>query len=137
MRSLRFLTKIKEKKKRKDNIQKELKKVELKNKRRISNYFDTSVLSLIRKRSRSNSGNFIGVNSQASSDPITGTNGHTEMSPDAKQHQEDLKNFDGMEFNYHMIDKNFVQKRRLEIIKWSKNLYCKENRMVELEKYAK
>ena len=59
------------------------------------------------------------------------------MSPDAKQHAEALKNFEGNEFNYHMIDRDFVQKKRLEIIKWSKNLYCKENRMVQLDKYAK
>ena len=134
MRSLRFLNKIKEKKKRKENIKKELEKVEMKNKRRVSNFFDTSVLSMIRRRSGTTSG----VRSQISSDPMShGTIGNTEMSPDAKQHAEALKNFEGNEFNYHMIDQPFVQKKRLEIIKWSKNLYCKENRMVQLDKYAK
>ena len=104
------------------------------NKRRVSSFFDTTVLSMIRRRSGATSG----VRSQISSDPIShGTIGNTEMSPDAKQHVEALKNFEGNEFNYHMIDRDFVQKKRLEIIKWSKNLYCKENRMVQLDKYAK
>jgi len=56
MRSLRFLNKIKEKKKRKESIKKELEKVEMKNKRRVSNFFDTSVLSMIRRRSGTTSG---------------------------------------------------------------------------------
>ena len=79
----------------------------MKNKRRVSNFFDTSVLSMIRRRS--NSGALSGVRSRVSSDPISqGTIGNTEMSPDAKKHAEDLKNFEGNEFNYHMIDRDFV-----------------------------
>ena len=131
MRSLRFLNKIKEKKKRKDTIKKQLEKVENKNKRRISSFFDASLISIIRRKSNTDS---MKLNSGQSSDP---TQQLGEMSPDAKRQADTLKNFNGNEFNYHMIDKHAVKKRRQEIIKWSKNLYCMENRMVNLDKYAK
>jgi hypothetical protein len=58
------LSKIKEKKKRKDNIKKELEKVEKGNKRKISSFFDSKLISMINRRSGSGS-------AYHSSDPLT------------------------------------------------------------------
>lgn len=44
---------------------------------------------------------------------------------------EQLEDFNGNEFNYYEMTKEVLEKRKYEIIKWSKSLYCKENRVIK------
>ena len=78
MRTIKFLNKVKEKKKRKEKIKKELDKVEKGNKRKISNFFDSKVFSMIKKRS-SSIRNGLGSVTNETSDPRK-----LSLSPEAK-----------------------------------------------------
>ena len=42
--------------------------------------------------------------------------------------------FEGNEFNYNQVSKEFLMKKRQEILKWTKTLYCQENRIVVMDK---
>ena len=48
----------------------------------------------------------------------------------ASNEQPHLENFNGNEFNYYQLTKEVLHIKKHEIIKWTKDLYCKENRLI-------